>query len=145
MDKNVLKQVAEALVETLEKRQGRANQYVVAYKKKSNDELIGYHTDSFCSLTDDILKAKRHAGENPDRQLKIIWDNLQATLDSSEENPGFLGISYIVKKQYWLDVDREDLYIDAIYMADGVPPQSFQAIISDPKDNEDGRVPDTER
>jgi hypothetical protein len=143
MKKEDLQAIGEALVEALEKRQGRANQYVVAYKKKSNDQLIGYHVDTFCSLTDDILKAKRYAGENPDGQLKIIWGNFESMINSSEENSGFLGIPYIVKKAYWLEIDKEDVYIDSVYMADGVPAQSFQAIIFDPKDNTDGRVSDT--
>jgi hypothetical protein len=143
MERSDLEKIGQALVETLEKRQGRANQYVVAYKKKSNDQLIGYHTDSFCSLTSDILKAKRYAGDTPDGQLKTIWGNFESMINSSEENPGFLGIPYIVKKAYWLEVDKEDVYIDAVYMADGVPAQSFQAIIIDPKDNTDGRVSDT--
>jgi len=138
MKQEDLENIAQSLVESLEKRQGRANQYVITYKRKDNDEVIGYHADSFCSLVDDILQAKRYAGESPDGQLKICWNNFEAVMGCTEENPGFLGIPWIVKQRYWMDKKIEDVYTDAIYMADGVPAQSFQAVIINPKEDQDG-------
>lgn len=127
----VVEQLANMLVEDLNNRQKRANQYVVAYKRKSDDEVIGYHADTFCTLKDDILEGKRYAGEDPTKQLQIIWDNFKTTMATTDEDPGFLGVPNVIRKKYYQDIDINEIYIDAVYLADGVPPKTFHATIID--------------
>lgn len=131
----VIEQFANGLVEVLNDRQTRANQYVVAYKRKSDDEVIGYHADTFCTLKDDILEGKRYAGEDPTKQLQIIWDNFKTTMSTTDEEPGFLGVPNVVRKRYYQDVNIDDIYIDAVYLANGVPPKEFHATIINPDNN----------
>lgn len=127
----VVEQLANMLVEDLNNRQKRANQYVVAYKRKSDDEVIGYHADTFCTLKDDILEGKRYAGEDPTQQLQIIWKNFKHMMSRTDEDPGFLGVPNVIRKKYYQDIDINEIYIDAVYLADGVPPKTFHATIID--------------
>jgi len=132
MEKGVLEAIGQALVTALEENQKRANQYVVVYMDKRTDKRLGFHADTFCSLTQDIFRAKRYAGTEPEKQLSIIWKNFQSMIKSTEEEPGFLGIPLAVKNAYYKSVDAENVYIDVVELANGMPPQEFVAIIIDP-------------
>lgn len=116
----------KAIADEFERRQNNPFQYVVGYYRTDNDKLIGYHADTFCSLVDDILKAKRYAGEDPYAQLAVIRKNLDYTLDITEEKAEkvFLGkINLQVKNKFFSTFAKEDIYINAEYFDKEVPPQ----------------------
>lgn len=129
--KEVIKQVAELLEKSVQERQNKPFPYVVAYYKTSNDELMGYHADSCCSLTQERLNGKRYHGDNPYSQMEIIRKNLDYTLkvDLNEKKEGlagaFLGITKNIKESYYKDLNKEDIYIMAEYLEDDLPPQKF--------------------
>lgn len=129
--KEVIKQVAELLEKSVQERQSRPFPYVVAYYKTANDELMGYHADSCCSLTQERLNGKRYHGDNPYPQMEIIRKNLDYTLkvDLNEKKEGlagaFLGITKDIKERYYKDLNKEDIYIMAEYLEDDLPPQKF--------------------
>ena len=137
---NEKKDIAEVLTEVLQKihdeKQSRPDQYVVAYKRKSDDSLIGYHLSTFCQITDDILRGKRYSGESPDKQLAIIWNNFKSMMATTEEDSkkkGLAGIfqtiSYNTKTDQWKDINIEDVYIDVVYLAEGTEKQPLSVVV----------------
>lgn len=137
---NDKKKVTEALVGILrkshEERQKLPNQYVVAYKKISDDELIGYHASTFCQTTQDILQAKRYQGSNPYPQLEVIAKNLKSVLNFDPETVekdeyGFWEITKDVKENYFADINKDDVYLDPVYLTDGTPPNECRLQIID--------------
>lgn len=124
--------LTEKLVDMLEKvfdeKQNKPNQYIVAYYRMKDDTLLGYHLSTFCQLTQDILKAKRYNGENPTSQLQIIRKNLDYTLDITEESAEKAlmgGINLNIKNKYFEELEKSDVYIDAIPLEEGTPKQKF--------------------
>ncbi len=137
---NEKKEITEVLADVLQKmhdeKQNRPNQYVVVYKRKSDDSLIGYHLSTFCQITDDILTAKRYAGESPDKQLSVIWDNFKSMMSTTEEDckkEGLAGIfrtlSYNTKTGQWKDIHIDNVYIDAVYLAEGTEKQPLSVVV----------------
>jgi len=136
MEKDVSETLVDILKKVHETKQNRPDQYVVAYKLKANDEIHGYHLDSFCQTTKEILRAKRYSGTQPDSQLAIIWKNLLHTLAQTEEagNKEGLGgafgqISYKIKQNCFPNLTPDDLYIDAVYLTDGMPEQQMKVVV----------------
>lgn len=130
LKKDILEKLGEAMKEAFDKSQERPNQYVVAYFKKSDDSLIGYHLSTFCQTTDDILEGKRYAGEGPYPQLAIIAKNIAHTLDN-EHTGMFANISNHIKEVNFAGLKSTDIYLDAIYLSDGMPKQDFRYQIID--------------
>ena len=136
MDNKVVDALVEGLQKLHEKNQKRPDQYVVAYKRKSDDSVIGYHLSTFCQITDDILRGKRYSGTNPDKQLAIIWKNFCSMLAKTEEDTkkeGLAGmfstLSYKTKESQWQGINVDDVYIDAVYLAEGTEQQPFTVIV----------------
>jgi hypothetical protein len=116
----------ELMKETLEESQKKPFQYVVAYRKTKNDELIGYHLSTFCTLTDDILNAKRYSGDNPYSQINTISKNFRGVINTTEESDGlFSSIHLSTKKNYFDGLLFEDVYLEAVYLDGETPPQKF--------------------
>ncbi len=130
MNKELKKGVMGALQKAFDEMQERPNQFVVAYYKVSDDSLIGYHASTLCQLTQDILDAKRYASEDPYPQLAIISKNLRYTLanDHSEESL-FSEIHKSIKEDSFNNMKPEEVYMDAIYLAEDTPKQSFRYTI----------------
>jgi len=131
--KEVVKALAEGLKKIWDDQQNRPNQYVVAYKRVDNDELIGYHLSTFCQITPDILRGKRYSGENPYSQLETIANNVKNTLECplEPELDGFASIKQNIKKEHFADYNVGDVYLDAVYLTEGIPPQSCRLNIID--------------
>jgi hypothetical protein len=117
--------------EHFDKEQQKPFQYVVGYYKVEDDSLIGYHADSFCSLTDNKLGGKRYNGEDPYTQLTVVRKNLDYILDRQNfEEKGNIGyifttITKSIKEKYYQDYKKEDIYINAEYLDENIPPQKF--------------------
>lgn len=123
----VINSFMNAAKKEFEEKQKLPFQYVVAYYDKSNN-LLGYHADTFCNLTQEKMAGKRYSGENPYTQLEIIRKNLDYTLDMTEEKAPkvFLGaLNLRVKERHFKDLSKEDVFIDAVYLDEGIPPQRF--------------------
>jgi len=120
--------LAEILKKIHDEEQDKPNQYVIAYYRKDNDRLIGYHYSTFCQLTNDILEAKRYNGENPYKQLRIICDNVKYILTDRNTSSMFYEFNIQIQKQFH-NLSPEDVYVDAIYLADGSPKQDFRCPI----------------
>jgi len=135
MDKKVTDAIMKGLSKLHEDRQNAENQYIVVYKKKSDDSVLGYHASTFCQLTKEALRAKRYSGDNPDAQLKIIWKNFQYMVKSQESNDGnFVNIlSTNTKRTDWEGIDFDDVYIDVEYLSEGTPKQDFSVVLINPK------------
>lgn len=128
--------LGEALKEVFNKNQDRPDQYVVAYYRVSDDSLIGYHASTFCQVTKDILNGKRYSGENPYSQLQTISKNLKYTL-SEKSSDGFFGsIHKKIRNEDFEGLSAEEVYMDAIYLAEGTPKQSFKMLIIDPNEDD---------
>jgi hypothetical protein len=110
----VLDALAGALKKAFDERQEKPDQYVVAYKNQKTDETLGYHADTFCTMTKEILEGKRYNGEDPYPQLAIIAKNLRYAM----QRPQYV-------EQYMPGLTADDVYIDAIYLAEGTPKQNF--------------------
>lgn len=116
-----------AMAEKFDNDQKQPNRYVVAYYDKDNN-LLGYHADSFCNLTQNKEKGKRYHGDNPYKQLEVIRKNLDFTLSQTEDtaNKGLFGdLASITKKKYYANMSKEDVFIEAVYLEEGIPPQRF--------------------
>lgn len=122
MNKN---EILNILKEIHDKLQDRPNQFVVAYFNKSTDKLIGYHLSTFCQITDDILEVKRYSAEDPYPQLEIIFNNVKYVLDK-EEHDGIFGHVYVSIREQFGGLTTKDIYLDAIYLAEGTPKQDFR-------------------
>lgn len=135
MDKEVLNKLSEAIQAAFDEHQRQPNQFVVGYYKKDTDELIGYHADTFCNMTQDILNAKRYSSDNPYPQLKIIFNNLKALFEKYPHQGLFGTIANNAKEAFgeiWLD----NIYIDATYLQDGLEPQKCRLSLIDLTDTE---------
>ncbi len=133
-----LNALMKSMQKTFEEKQNDPHQYVVAYMRQDNDELIGYHYDSFCTVGKDILEAKRYSGEDPYPQLKTISQNLKSILDNPN-NPEDIFYS-LVKRNRGLfnNMKSSEVYMDAIYLCEGTPKQSFHYKILDNEQNTNG-------
>lgn len=147
MKEEIMKGVVNALSKAFDENQKQPNQYVVVFRTKDGDNILGYNSSTFCQLTDDIMNAKRYTNPDVDKQLATIWKNFQSVLKTTEEDTKvtdiralFATLMFSVKKNYFMDVKEEDVYIDAVFLADGMEPQKLSAIIVNSKD--DGRVPE---
>jgi len=107
----------------------RPNQFVIAYYRKDNDELIGYHYDTFCHIGKDILQAKRYAAEDPYPQLAIVLKNVRTTLEDDDE--GWFGAIASYVKENWGEIEVDNIYADAIYLTEGTPARQHMMSIID--------------
>lgn len=132
MDKKIKQEILESLKKVFEKMQLLPHQFVVVYLRKSDDSLIGYHMSTWCNYTEDILEAKRFSAENPYPQLATISKNLKHILvgDLNESDP-FGKMMKAIRDNQWNGVHPDDIYLDAIYLAEGTPPQDFRMTIID--------------
>lgn len=128
-DKDKVKEMLiDAMKKAFEEKQSRPFQYVVAYYLTKDDTFLGYHSDSFCNLTQEQLSGKRYSGDNPYEQLAIIRKNLDYTLDMTAEkaeNTIFGALNLSTKARYFDGLAKEDVYIMAEYLDDDIPPQKF--------------------
>ena len=127
---NNLNQVVDNLTKTMEevfnKNQQRDNQYVVEYRKVSDDSLIGYHLSTFCQVGQNRLDGKRYSGDNPYDQLQTIHNNLTHVLEVGEDSQGvFDNVKRRVRDSYFKGLKPEDIYLNADYLEEGVSPQKF--------------------
>lgn len=100
--------------------------YVVAYRKKSDGSLIGYHLSTFCQITDDKFLAKRYDGDNPYRQLQTIQNNITRVLETDENDTGlFAPVRLAIKNNYFSGLEISDISLDAEYLEDA-PKQHFK-------------------
>ncbi len=125
MENEILDLLGEALKKNFEENQKKPNQYVVAYYKQSDDSLIGYHASTFCQVTQDILDAKRYSGDNPYSQLETIAKNVKYTLKESHEGM-FAEINSKIRDEDFKGMKCDEIYMDAVYLADGTPTQEFR-------------------
>jgi hypothetical protein len=101
--------------------------FVVAYKRKSDDTLIGYHLSTFCQTTQDMLSAKRYTGDNPYDQLATIQKNVKSILDTKETDTGmFAPIRLDVKNTCFKDLSFDDVTLEAVYLDKDIPKHIFK-------------------
>lgn len=126
-DKNkVIDHFVGALQEAFEKNQQRDNQYVVEYRKVSDDSLIGFHLSTFCQVGQNRLDGKRYSGDNPYKQLETIHKNLTNVLTVGEDSDGlFDGLKRDIRDNYFSGLGPEDVYLNADYLEEGIQPQKF--------------------
>jgi hypothetical protein len=124
---NIINEIGEVIIKSMEESQEKAQYpYVVAYKRKSDDSLIGYHQSTFCQVTDNKFDGKRYNGDNPYRQLEVIHKNITSVLSTEESDTGFLApAEYQIKKQHFDGLTIDDIYLDAEYLDENVPKQKF--------------------
>lgn len=127
---NSINQVLDGLTKTMEdtfnRNQQRDNQYVVEYRKVSDDSLIGYHLSTFCQVGQNRLEGKRYSGDNPYKQLQTIRTNLTHVLVVGEDSQGmFDETKRRIRDNYFKGLKPEDIYLNADYLEDGVVPQKF--------------------
>ena len=113
--------------------QKRPNQYVVEIRKTSDGSFYGYHVSTFCQVSDDIFNAKRYAGLECDKQLRTIHDNIFSTIGMTEEKvkekgdaSPFAQLILNMKNDYWSGMKPEDFYLDAVYLDNDMPRQTFR-------------------
>ena len=128
MEDELKKKLGDMLGETFDKLQDRPNQFVVTYYKVSDDSLIGYHASTFCQVTKDIMKGKRYSAEDPYPQLTTISENLKYTLDKEHEGM-FSSINKSIQENDFGGLKSSEVWMDAIYLAEGMPKQSFRYTI----------------
>lgn len=134
--KEIIEKLGDALGKAFEEQQKKPFQYVVAYYKTKDDTFLGYHSGTFCTLTSEKLKGKRYNGENPYSQLRIIRTNLDYTLDMTPEKAEttlFGKLNLDVKDKYFKGLEKNDIYIVAEYLEDGIPPQKFEMTVINPE------------
>lgn len=123
----VLDAFVGALKKQFEENQERPHQYVVQYLRVADDSLIGYHASSFCQVTDDVFSGKRYSGENPYSQLATIFKNLKSVLETTEDDTDLFGpIRFKIKEAYFKDLTIDDVYIEAEYLDEDAPKQTFK-------------------
>lgn len=135
MNNEIKEKIIGALQKVWDERQSLPNQFVVVYKKMADDEVIGYHMSTMCNISKDILEAKRYSSEDPYPQLKIIAENIKHTLNDTDESGMFYILNKHIQEEEFEGLKPEDIYIDAIYLADGTPTQEFRYAIIDPKED----------
>lgn len=124
--KEIIATLMDKLAEAHRESENRPFQYVVGYFNKSDESLIGYHMDTFCSISNNIFDGKRYSGENPAEQLAIIWKNITYTLSKVHEGI-FSDINNSIKEDMFKNASIEDIYIDAIYIdPNNMPKQEFR-------------------
>lgn len=125
MDNKIVNIIKSAIEKRFDEEQSKPFQYVVAYYTMQ-DKLIGYHADSFCTLTQDKESAKRYNGEDPYGQLKTIRKNLDYILDYQLKEDAIFGkMTHNIKEEYYKDYKKEDIYINAEYLEEGIPSQKL--------------------
>lgn len=134
----VLDAFVGALKKQFEENQERPHQYVVQYLRVADDSLIGYHASSFCQVTDDVFSGKRYSGENPYSQLATIFKNLKSVLETTEDDTDLFGpIRFKIKEAYFKDLTIDDVYIEAEYLDEDAPKQTFKFTkLDNPKTDE---------
>lgn len=126
----ILHTFAETFAEVLEKKQDLPDQYVVEYRLKSTDSLIGYHRSTFCQVTPNRLDAKRYSGDNPFNQLAIIHTNIKHVLNTKEgDSTLFSDLRLEIKNKYFKGYTIDDIYLQADYLEEGIPHQKFDITI----------------
>lgn len=134
MDKELKNELMKEIHRIFEEKQKLPHQFIVAYYRKKDDSLLGYHMSTWCNYTNDPLEAKRYANENPYPQLKIISDNIKHLLTADfsklEGNP-FAELSRKIRENQYEGIGFDDIYIDAIYLAEGTPPQECNIALID--------------
>ena len=125
--KEIIDQVKSMFRSTMKKEQEKPNQYVVQYRKVSDDSFLGYHASSMCQLTDDRESAKRYNGDNPYDQIQTIHGNLKTVLTADlPEDHIFKEIYNSMKKNYYSGLTIKDIYLEAEYLDSNTPPQTFK-------------------
>jgi hypothetical protein len=127
---NNLNQVVDVITKTLEEtfneNQKRDNQYVVEYRKVSDDSLLGYHLSTFCQVGQERLNGKRYSGDNPYKQLQTIHKNLTHVLEVGDDSVGlFDGLKRDIRDNHFKGLKPEDVYLNVDYLEEGVAPQKF--------------------
>lgn len=113
--------------EQFEKRNNEPFPYIVAYYKQENDELIGYHLDTFNSISKDPMQAKVYHGDNPYKQLEIISDNLKGLFRNYEDKSDNIFSSIIIEnREAFGTLKLSDIYIDAVYITEKNAKRSFK-------------------
>lgn len=126
----ILDELTQSMAQGFEERQKLDFQYVVVYKRKSDESLIGYHLSTWCQLTDEKFSAKKYQGENPYGQLATINKNLGLVLNAKETDTGFFAsVRYQIKKTYFDGLTAEDIFIDAEYLESDAPKQTLSFVI----------------
>ena len=74
------------------------------------------------------MDGKRYAGLDPTSRLMTISDNLKYTL-SEKSDEGMFGEIYKHIKEDFGGLKAEEIYLDPVYLADGMPKQQFRYII----------------
>lgn len=127
MSQEIINALVGNLKEALEAKNEVPFQYVVEYRRISDDSFIGYHLSTFCQLTDDKLSAKRYSGENAYNQLKIIHNNLKTVLAAKEGDTLMFNETFLlVQEKYFKGISINDIYLDAVYLDTDVPKQTFE-------------------
>lgn len=118
--------LTKVLEDTFNRNQERENQYVVEYRKVSDDSLLGYHLSTFCQVGQNRLEGKRYSGDNPYGQLETIHNNLTSVLEVGDDSDGFFDeLKRNVRDNYFKGLKPEDIYLNADYLEEGVAPQKF--------------------
>lgn len=127
MNKKLKQEIAETLQRAFNESRIKPDQFVVAYFRKEDDSLIGYHASTWCNYTDDILEAKRYSSENPYPQMATISKNLKHVIAGEIKEGDFFGeVMKKIREAQWTEFSPEDVYMDAIYLAPGTPLQEFR-------------------
>lgn len=129
---DIINKITEVMQKAHDERQNSPHQFVVAYFRVKDDTLIGYHLSTFCQTTQDILEAKRYANEDPYPQLKIISKNLHYTLSHTHIGE-FAELHNVIKENDFHNLKPEEVYMDAIYLAEGTPKQNFKYTVINPE------------
>lgn len=118
--------ITKTLEETFNQNQKRDNQYVVEYRKVSDDSLLGYHLSTFCQVGQERLNGKRYSGDNPYKQLQTIHTNLTHVLEVGDNSDGlFDGLKRDIRDNHFKGLKPEDVYLNADYLEEGIVPQKF--------------------
>lgn len=124
-------EILKILKESWKEIQQRPDQYVVVIKHKKDDNIIGYHLSTMCQVTKDILQAKRYSGLNPYKQIEVIANNIKNCIFKEEKEGIFSELFKSIKKEFYKDINVEDIYLDAIYLNPNIEPQNFRYQIID--------------
>lgn len=126
-----MKDILKIIKDFWNRKQDEPEQYVVVYKRVDDDSIIGYHLSTFCTLTDDILQAKRYSGANPYLQLETILGNLVSIIKGVDKDHLFFDAIEQIRNNYYNGLKIEDIYLDAEYLTDGTPKQECRINIID--------------
>lgn len=124
--KKLVNALGGLMKKNFEANQERPFQYVVEYRKVSDDSLIGYHQSTFCQVSNQKEGGKRYSGENPYDQLGTIHKNLTHVLESTEDDTSMVGpLKFGVKQRHFEGLDIADIYLEACYLDEDTPKQKF--------------------